>query len=235
MQIIWKGQSFFQILVSKNKENVVKIAIDPYDEQIGLKPPVCEADILLITHSHYDHNNVKTVKAPTSGYPPFLISGPGEYEIKGIFIQGISSFHDNAQGKERGENTIYTLESEGIKICHLGDLGQKELTDEQLEKIGAVDILMIPVGGVYTISAKEAAKVISQIEPKIVIPMHYQIPYSGRRPDGSYRPKLKVKLEGLDKFLKMMGVKAPEVSKKLSISQKNLPSEGMKVIVLKPS
>lgn len=217
MQIIWQGQSFFQILIRKGKESVIRIAIDPFDEQIGLKPPTCEADIVLVTHSHYDHNNIKAIKGN-----PFLISGPGEYEIKGVFIQGISSFHDNVQGKERGENTIYTLESEEIKICHLGDLGQKELTDEQLEKIGEVDILMIPVGGVYTISAKEAAKIISQIEPKIVMPMHYHI------------PKLKIKLEGLDKFLKMMGVKTPEISKKLSISQKNLPSEGMKIIILKP-
>jgi len=229
MQIIWHGQSFFQILVSKGKESIVKIAVDPYDEQIGLKPPVLEADILLITHNHYDHNNVKTIKGA-----PFLISGPGEYEIKDVFIQGIPSFHDNTQGNEKGENTIYTLEAEGIKICHLGDLGQKELTDEQLEKIGEVDILLIPVGGVYTISAKEATKVISQIEPKILIPMHYHIPYSGRRPDGSYRPKLKIKLDALDKFLKMMGVKTPEVSKKLSLSQKNLPTEGMKIIILKP-
>jgi L-ascorbate metabolism protein UlaG (beta-lactamase superfamily) len=217
MQIIWHGHSFFQILIPR-KETSVKIAIDPYDEQIGLKPPSLEADILLITHNHHDHNNIKAIKGT-----PFLISGPGEYEIKGVFIQGIFSFHDNAQGKERGENTIYTLESEGIKVCHLGDLGQKELTDEQLEKIGNVDILMIPIGGVYTISAKEATKVISQIEPKIVIPMHYQI------------PKLKIKLESLDKFLKMMGIKSPEVSKKISISQKNLPTEGMKVIILKPS
>jgi L-ascorbate metabolism protein UlaG (beta-lactamase superfamily) len=216
MQIIWHGHSFFQILIPR-KETSVKITIDPYDEQIGLKPPSLEADILLITHNHHDHNNIKAIKGT-----PFLISGPGEYEIKGVFIQGIFSFHDNAQGKERGENTIYTLESEGIKVCHLGDLGQKELTDEQLEKIGNVDILMIPIGGVYTISAKEATKVISQIEPKIVIPMHYQI------------PKLKIKLESLDKFLKMMGIKSPEVSKKISISQKNLPTEGMKVIILKP-
>ena len=216
MQVIWKGQSFFQILIQRGKESVVKIAIDPYDEQIGLKPPTLEADILLISHSHYNHNNIKAVSGN-----PFIIEGPGEYEIKGIFIQGISSFHDNVQGKERGENTIYTLESEGIKICHLGDLGQKELTDEQLEKIGEIDILMIPVGGIYTISAKEAAKIISQVEPKIVIPMHYHI------------PKLKIKLEGLDKFLKMMGVKAPEVSKKLSVSQRNLPTEGMKIIILK--
>ena len=217
MQIIWYGQSFFQILTQKSKDNVVKIVIDPFDEKIGLKPPSLEADILLITHNHSDHNNAKAIKGS-----PFLISGPGEYEKGGVCIQGIPAFHDNAVGKERGETTIYTLESEGIKICHLGDLGQKELTDEQLEKIGDVDILMIPVGGVYTISAKEATKTISQIEPKIVIPMHYQI------------PKLKVKLEGLDKFLKVMGVKSPEILKKFSIGQKNLPTEGMKIIVLKP-
>ena len=217
MQIIWYGQSFFQILTQKGKEGVIKIAIDPYDEQIGFKPPTLEADILLVTHAHHNHNNIKTIKGN-----PFLVAGPGEYEKRGVFIQGIPAFHDSTEGKERGEVTIYTFESEGIKICHLGDLGQKELTDEQLEKIGEVDILMIPVGGVYTISAKEAAKIISQIEPKIVIPMHYQI------------PKLKVKLEGLDKFLKMMGVKAPEVLKKLSISKKNLPTEGMKIIILKP-
>jgi L-ascorbate metabolism protein UlaG (beta-lactamase superfamily) len=217
MQIIWYGQSFFQILTQKNKEKVVKISIDPFDEKIGLKPPSLEADILLITHNHYDHNNAKAIKGS-----PFLISGPGEYERGGVFIRGIPAFHDNAEGKEKGEVTIYTLESEGIRICHLGDLGQKELTDEQLEGIGDIDILMIPVGGVYTISAKETAKIISQIEPKIVIPMHYHI------------PKLKIKLEGLDKFLKVMGVKSPEILKKFSISQKNLPTEGMKIIVLKP-
>ena len=182
-----------------------------------MKPPSLETDILLITHSHFDHNNVKAIKGS-----PFLISSPGEYEIKEVFVQGIPAFHDNMERKEKGKVTIYTIEVEGIKICHLGDFGQKELTDEQLEKIGDVDVLMVPVGGVYTVSAKEAAKIISQIEPKIVIPMHYQI------------PKLKIKLEGLDKFLKMMGVKSPEILKKLSISQRNLPTNGTKIIVLKP-
>jgi L-ascorbate metabolism protein UlaG (beta-lactamase superfamily) len=99
-------------------------------------------------------------------------------------------------------------------------LGQKELTEEQVEKIGNIDILMIPVGGVYTISSKEAAKIISQIEPKIVIPMHYQI------------PKLKIKLEGLDKFLKTMGVKSPEILNKLTIKKKDVPEEGMEIKVL---
>ncbi len=105
-----------------------------------------------------------------------MIEEPGEYEVKDIFIQGIPSFHDEEEGKKRGQNTIYTIEAEGIRLCHLGDLGQKELNSDQLEKIGDIDILMVPVGGVYTINSKGAAKIISQIEPRLIIPMHYHIP-----------------------------------------------------------
>jgi L-ascorbate metabolism protein UlaG (beta-lactamase superfamily) len=172
---------------------------------------------LLITHQHYDHNNAGAISGN-----PFLISGPGEYEIKDIFMQGIEAFHDKSKGKERGKTTLYTILGEEMTICHLGDLGQSELTNEQIEQIGEVDILMVPVGGVFTISAKEAAKLISQLEPKIVIPMHYKI------------PKLKIKLEKLDKFLRTMGIKKPEVLKTLSCKKKDLPVEGMKIIILKP-
>jgi len=225
MQIIWKGQSCFQIIINREKNNLsnvsrdsnqVSLVIDPYDETIGLRVPKLEADILLVTHNHHDHNNIKAVSGNC-----FLISEPGEYEIKDVFIQGIPAFHDSSSGKEKGENIIYTIEAEGIRICHLGDLGQKELTEEQVEKIGNIDILMTPVGGVYTISSREAVKIISQIEPKIVIPMHYQI------------PKLKIKLEGLEKFLKAIGVKSPETLNKLTIKKKDIPEEGMEIKVLK--
>lgn len=171
MQIIWHGQSCFQIVVSRGKNGQAAIVIDPFSEEIGLRPPKLEADILLITHDHYDHNNVKAVSGS-----PFLISGPGEYEIKEVFIQGVPAFHDNSQGKERGQTTIYVIEAEELRVCHLGDIGQKELTSEQLEKIGEVDILMIPAGGIYTIDSKDALKIMSQIEPKIIIPMHYSLP-----------------------------------------------------------
>jgi L-ascorbate metabolism protein UlaG (beta-lactamase superfamily) len=216
MQIIWKGQSCFQIITSRDKNNQVTLVVDPFGESIGLRVPKLEADVLLITHDHPDHNNVKAVSNN-----PFLIQGPGEYEIKGVSIQGIPAFHDSASGKEKGQITMYTIESEGLRVCHLGDLGQKELTDEQVEKIGNVDILLIPTGGVYTISAKEATGVISQIEPRIVIPMHYHI------------PKLKIKLDGLDKFLKTMGVKSPEVLNKLSIKKKDIVEEKTEVVILK--
>jgi L-ascorbate metabolism protein UlaG (beta-lactamase superfamily) len=222
MNIFWHGQSCFQISISQAKNNHLNIVIDPFSEDIGLRLPKLEADILLVSHPHYDHNNVKAVSAPTSGHPPFLIEGPGEYEIKGVFIQGIPSWHDNSQGRERGENTIYSIETEDLKLCHLGDLGQKELTEEQLEKIGEVDILMIPIGGVYTISAKEALKIMSQLEPKIIIPMHYQI------------PKLNIKLDDLDKFLKILGIKKIEPLNKLSIKKKDISPEEVKIIVLKP-
>jgi len=215
MQITWKGQSCFEITSSSGKNNHVNIVVDPYDETTGLKLPKLEADILLVTHQHHDHNNVKSI-----GGTPFLIEGPGEYEIKDVYIEGIPSFHDAVSGKERGQNTIYIIEAEEIKICHLGDLGQKELTSEQLEKIGEVDVLMIPVGGVFTIDAKEATRIMSQIEPNITIPMHYQI------------PKLKAKLEGVDKFLKTMGIKSLSPLPKLSIKKKDIVPEEAKVVIL---
>ena len=217
MNIFWHGQSCFQIIVSQTKGEQAKIVIDPFSEEIGLKVPKLEAEILLISHNHQDHNNVKAVAGS-----PFLIEGPGEYEIKEIFIQGIPAFHDEEGGKQRGENTIYAIEAEGMRLCHLGDLGEIELSPEQLEKIGDIDILLIPVGGVYTIDAKIAAKIISQIEPRIVIPMHY------------YIPKLKIKLDGVDKFLREMGKKSLEPQPKLLIKKKDLPQDGTKIVVLEP-
>lgn len=220
MHINWNGQSCFQIAVSQEKNSQINIVIDPFDESCGLKVPKLQADILLVSHQHKDHNNTKAVSPCTEEL--FLIDGPGEYEVKEIFIQGIPSFHDAANGKEKGLNTIYTIEAEQIRICHLGDIGQKELTAEQLEEIGDIDILMIPVGGNYTISSKEAAKIMSQIEPNIIIPMHYQI------------PNLKVKLEGLDQFLKTMGIKSVVSVPKFSIKKKDIVEEEAKVIVLEP-
>jgi len=214
MNIKWYGQSCFQILAGSNKNGQISIIIDPYDESIGLKlPRKMESDIALVTHDHYDHNNVKKIVNN-----PFLIAGPGEYDVKGIFVQGIGSFHN--EKKER--NTIYKLEAEGIRLCHLGDLGQKELTPEQLEAVGDVDILMIPIGGVYTIDGKEATKIMAQIEPKIIIPMHYKL------------PGLKIKLDSLDLFLRALGIKSLEKMPKLSVKAKDLPKEEVKIMVLEP-
>jgi len=217
MNIIWHGQSCFEIVTTPAKNSQIKIVIDPLSEEFGLKTPKLEADILLVTHNHYSHNSVRAVSGS-----PFLISGPGEYEIKNVFIQGTPSFAGNKKEKTQDENTIYTIEAEDLKLCHLGELGQKELTEQQLEEVGDIDILMIPVGDAYTLSAKEALRIMAQIEPKITIPMHYAL------------PKLKVKLDGLDKFLKALGIKSITPESKLNIKQKDISSEEAKIIVLKP-
>jgi L-ascorbate metabolism protein UlaG (beta-lactamase superfamily) len=217
MQIIWKGHSCFQIITLLSKDSQVSLVIDPFNESLGLRVPDLSADIVLLTHDHEDHNNLKAVKGS-----PFVIDGPGEYEIKGVYIQGIPAFHDNNFGKERGRVTIYTIESEEMRICHLGDFGQKELFPEQVEDIGEVDVLFVPVGGNYTIGSQEAPKIIGQIEPKIVIPMHYLL------------PKVNLKLDGLDKFLKAMGQKTLEPLSKLTVKKKDLTVDGTKIVVLKP-
>ena len=217
-KIIWAGQSCFQISVSNSKDHQANIVIDPFDEKIGLKVPNFSADILLVSHNHHDHNNTGAVKGN-----PFLIENAGEYEIKGVFVQGIPSFHDDSNGKERGVNTIYTIEAEDIRFCHLGDFGQKQLTDEQLDLIGKVDILMIPVGGTFTIDSSGAQRVIGQIEPKMVVPMHYEL------------PKLKVELDDVGKFLKAMGKNSAEPQDKLVVKASALPKEGaMEIMVLQP-
>lgn len=207
MTISWYGQACFKI-TDKN----ATLVTDPFDAKIGLKPPRTEANIVTVSHSHYDHNNIGAIKGE-----PIIVDGPGEYSVKGVEIKGIACYHDNKQGKERGMNTIYTIETEGIKICHLGDLGHI-LSDEQIDKIGNVDILLIPVGGKYTIDTQEAIEVINQIEPRIIIPMHYKV-------NG-----LNIDLDKVDKFAKEMGA-SKQVSK-LTIKKKELPSEETETIIM---
>ncbi|MBI2669838.1 MAG: MBL fold metallo-hydrolase [Candidatus Yanofskybacteria bacterium] len=210
MTISWYGQACFR-LESKG----VSVLIDPFSKEIGLRPPRLNDQIFLVTHEHYDHNNVKEV-------PPesFVIHGPGEYEKSGVYVEGISSYHDNVQGTQRGLNTIYMIRAEDMRLCHLGDLGQAKLNDEQIEQIGDVDILFIPVGGKYTIDGKEAVEVIKQIEPKIIVPMHYKI------------TGLNIDVDGPQKFFKEIGIK-PEEVESYRIAAKNLPTEEMKLVMFK--
>lgn len=218
MRITWYGHSCFKLMVKSNNGSKITIIIDPFDKSVGLTPPRGTADIVLVSHDHYDHNNVKAI-----GGEPFVIEGPGEYDVKGVFIKGIYSFHDKSKGAERGINTIYAIETEDMKICHMGDFGENELSSSQLDKVGDVDILMVPVGGVYTINGTEAIKVINQIEPKIVIPMHYQT---------SKFPKLSNKLNSVDKFLEEIGEKK-ETVEEISVQKKDLTEEKMRVVVMK--
>lgn len=209
MIITWFGQSCFRIEAKETS-----ILIDPFSKDIGLKPPRLKDDLVLTTHDHYDHNNVEG-----AGEEAMIISGPGEYEKKGIYVRGILSYHDKNGGHERGLNTIYVIKVEDMAVCHLGDFGQAEFEKEQLDSIGNVDILMLPVGGNYTIDYKEAVSAVGKIEPKIIIPMHYKV------------KDLKLDIDGPDKFIKELGL-APEKTDKYKISKKNLPVEEMKLVLL---
>ncbi|MBX4211552.1 MAG: MBL fold metallo-hydrolase [Candidatus Yanofskybacteria bacterium] len=209
MTITWFGQSCFRIEAKEGS-----ILIDPFSKEIGLRPPKIKDDLVLVTHQHMDHNNTTEMNPEA-----LLIDGPGEYERKGIQVQGILSYHDKSQGKERGLNTIYLIKAEEMTLCHLGDFGQGKLDDSQVEAIGDVDLLLVPVGGTYTIDAKEAVEVISQVEPKVIIPMHYKI------------PDLAVDLDAPEKFIKEVGL-TPEKVDKYRISKKLLPVEETKLIML---
>ena len=212
MVISWYGQACFKL--SSGSQTLI---IDPFEKGIGLTPPTGEATMVLVTHDHSDHNNVGSLKGS-----PFIIDGPGEYEYQGTRVRGLRSYHDDKKGADRGANTIYVIRMEGLRVVHLGDLGQTELTDKQVENIGSVDVLMVPVGGQFTINGSEAPAIVNQIEPRVVIPMHYA------------QPGLKVKLDGVDVFLKEMGVKDIEAQDKLTIKKSALAEEGKtEVVVLK--
>lgn len=212
MDINWYGQACFKI-----KGKNASVILDPFSPEFtGLKlPKELEANVVLVTHGHEDHNNAGVVEGS-----PLVVTGPGEYEKAGVSITGVSVFHDEEQGTQRGKNTIYHLLIDGINIVHLGDLGHV-LQEEQPSQIDVTDILMIPVGGVYTIDAEAAAKVVAQFEPKVVIPMHYKI------------PGLKFELEGVEEFLKEMGAENIVPQPKLSITKDKLPEETTVVLLAK--
>ena len=217
MKISWYGQSLFHIS-SRTKKSQVSISINPFKKEVGLKVPTLKTDILL--SGDKENHNLDNIK---NDY--FLIDNPGEYEIKGVFVEGVPTF-DFKKGKEEkmerlfDGNTIYTIEIENIKICHLGNLKQKELKEDQLERIGMIDILMVPIGGIDTLTAEEAISVIDQIEPGIIIPMQYAV------------PKLKIKLNKLDDFLKLSKVENLKPIEKLVIKKSDISSEQPKIITL---
>lgn len=185
MDITWLGHACFRI---KGKEGVV--VCDPFGKDLGLTLPRMQADIVTVSHEHGGHNHATGI-----GGGPHIIAGPGEYEIKNIFVTGIAAHHDGEGGKSRGKVTIYVIEMEDLVVCHLGDLGHV-LAQEQIEAIGHVDVLLIPVGGGNSLTAAQAAEVIGVLEPRAVIPMHYQT------------PGLTTALDPLSRFIKEMGARS---------------------------
>lgn len=213
VEIIWLGQSCFRL---RSREAVV--ITDPFGPGTpGQSASLgrATADIVTVSHHHPDHNNAAAI-----GGDPHVVDGPGEYEIKGVVITGIRTFHDAESGKVRGKNTCYLIEMDDLVICHLGDIGHV-LSTSQVEAMSSVDILLVPVGGGPTINAAQAAEVISLVEPKVVIPMHYRMPGSTSE------------LEPVDRFLREMGVSKAEPQPKLTVSASSLP-DALEVVLLEP-
>lgn len=208
MDVTWLGHGCFRL-----RGRGASVVTDPYPASIGMKLPRLEADLVTVSHGHPNHSQISALARV--GYQ---VEGPGEYVVAGITVTGLPTFHDNVGGAERGANTIYLIEVDDVQVCHLGDLGH-HLGEDQLETLGSVDVLLVPVGGGHTLGASQAAEVVRQIEPRVVIPMHFAL------------PPLKLELDSVEKFLKEMGVPEMEAQAKLSIQASSSESE-TKVVLL---
>jgi L-ascorbate metabolism protein UlaG (beta-lactamase superfamily) len=216
MEITWYGHSCFRL----TERGMASVVTDPFDESIGYGALRLKADIVTISHEASGHNAVDAVKGEKR-----IIRGPGEFEIGGVFITGVATHHNGEEASpkrkasaKRESNTLYLFDFNGLTIAHLGDLDYVP-TQQQIEDLGAVEVLLVPVGGGGALTASQAAEVISLLEPSIVVPMHY------KTSDTS------VKLESLGKFIKEMGLSAPKAVESLKLGRSDLPEE-TRVVVL---
>jgi len=208
VEITWLGHSCFKI---KGVETT--LITDPFSPETGYNLGQQEAQIVTVSHDRPGHNNAAAI-----GGDPKVLKGPGEYEIGGVLVLGVATFHDAVEGGEKGKNTVFIYEIDDITVCHMGDLGHL-MTPDQLEEIDEIDVLLIPMGGVTTLGAVQAAEQARKLEPKIVIPMHYATPGHDSH------------LEPVDKFLAEFGARDVEPQNKLSITRNNLP-DNTKVVLL---
>ncbi|MDI6917465.1 MAG: MBL fold metallo-hydrolase [Thermoplasmatales archaeon] len=204
MKIRWHGHACFEISNDKT------IVTDPHDgKSIGIAPPVVKADIVLVSHDHFDHNCVRIVK----GENVKVVSTSRVKKVGDVLITGIPSYHDEVKGVKRGENIIFKFVLDDISFCHLGDLGHVP-DDEALEKIGKVDVLFVPVGGTFTIDGKTACDVMEKIMPKVAVPMHYRI------------GGLSLSIQGPESFLKKAkGININRVGNEMDFEKEDLPNE----------
>jgi L-ascorbate metabolism protein UlaG (beta-lactamase superfamily) len=210
VDITWFGHACFRI-----REDGVTIVADPYSKEIGYALPRVRADVITLSHAHEGHSYAQG----TRGRPRVLRS-PGEYEVGGVFMTAVPTFHDDLAGRERGQNLGFLYDFQDLTACHLGDLGHG-LNQAQLEALDGVNVLMIPVGGGATLSPSAAVELVAEIEPNIVIPMHYRLPGLARD------------LAPVSRFLKAMGVSPPAPQPSLRVRPGGL-SEETQVVLLEP-
>jgi len=203
MQIRWHGHSCFEI------SDDVSIVTDPHDgKSLGIWPPSLSADVVLITHDHFDHNSFKTIR----GSHKVVFAFVGEFEYNGQRFVGIETDHDEVGGRKRGKNVMYSMTVDGISICHCGDLGNIP-DDDVLEQIAGVDILMVPAGGVYTMELPKLKKFVEKVGPRVVVPMHYRV------------GGLSIPLNSVDTFLEAFDHDVEHVGNEIDLSADELPSE----------
>ena len=210
MDVTWLGHGCFRL-----RGKAAAVVNDPYPPTLGPRLPRLEADLLTISHEHENHAYLRAVKDGA-----YVISGPGEYEVAGVVVNGLPTYHDAAGGAEHGRNTVYVIELDEVRVCHLGDLGHA-LDDRALETIGNVDVLLVPVGGGCTLDGATAATVCRQVEPRYVVPMHFG------------HPALRTELAPVERFLKEMGVPESEAQPRLTVQASSAEAE-TKVVVLEP-
>jgi L-ascorbate metabolism protein UlaG (beta-lactamase superfamily) len=215
MDITWYGHACFRL-----RDRDATVVTDPFEKSLGYDLPRVRADIVTVSHDHPYHNNAKAVKGEFK-----VVDGPGEYEIKSVFITGIATYPSRRRRKANNEedggderNVIFVFEFNGLTICHLGDLAQVP-TQTQVEALSNVDVLMVPVGGSTSLNAAQAAEIISLIEPYIVIPMHYKT------------SAISLKLDSVQKFLKEMGAPRIEPVDVLKVTRSSLPQETQVVVL----
>jgi L-ascorbate metabolism protein UlaG (beta-lactamase superfamily) len=207
MEITWYGRACFRL---RGREATV--VADPCPPSTGFVAGKHDVDLLTISHDHFDHAYTRSISAGLT------LTRPGEYEFRNLLVTGVRTFHDGERGAQRGENVVFAVEIDGVHVCHLGDLGHL-LTEEQLAELGPIDVLLVPAGGLFTISPAEAAEVVAQVSPRIVIPMHYQV-------DGGSTDLL-----GPEKFLSEIGASEAIRQPKATVTPSNLPDETQVVLL----
>jgi L-ascorbate metabolism protein UlaG (beta-lactamase superfamily) len=215
MELTWYGHSCFRMA----ERGMATVVTDPYDDSLGYPTLRLKADIVTVSHDAPGHNHLEAVKGEAKP-----ITGPGEYEIGGVFITGISTARTNGERKKKPDesqpkrNTLYLFDFDGLTVAHLGDLDHVP-TQSQIEALGSVDAALVPVGGGAGLNAAQAAEVISLIEPSIVVPMHYKT------------SAVSLKLDAVSKFLKEMGLGTLQPEASLKLTKSSLPSETRVVLL----
>lgn len=210
VEVTWRGHSSFFL-----RWGETALLMDPFGPGLGLDPGRPRATVVTVSHPHPHHAHTEGVEGS-----PKILPGPGEYEVGGVFIRGLRTPLQPAAG-EGGRNTVFVVELEGLTFCHLGDLGGA-LSARQVEAIGPVDVLMAPAGGRCTLSPAEVREVVRQLEPRLLLPMHYAL------------PGLRVDLDPVEPFLKRLGAEEVERQPRLLLSRSSLPGAGTRVVLLEP-